>query len=324
MKVVVLYTPAPLDAPPQDLDGLVQAEAVSAALTRLGHQVERIPFELDLAAAKRALLQAAPQVVFNLVEAVSGQDRLLHLAPALLEAMGLPFCGSGLVGMLSTTNKVLAKQRLRAEGLPTPDWWEAYGALQPLRPGDRVMVKSAWDHGSAGLDEHSLVDVTDPEVVVARLRELASRPGQVWFAERFVDGREFNLSVLGGPAGPRVLPPAEIRFEGYGPDKAKVVGYRAKWDTDSFEYQHTVRSFDFPAADAPLLAELQDLALSTWRLFGLRGWVRVDFRVDPQGRPWILETNANPCISPDAGFAAAAAQADLGYDQAIASILQDL
>jgi D-alanine-D-alanine ligase len=324
VNLVVLYTPAPPDAPPQDLDGLVQAEAVAAAAGRLGHAVTRLAFDLDLASVRRALLAARPDVVFNLVEAVSGQDRLLHLAPALLEAMGLPFCGSGLVAMLSTTNKLLAKQRLRAEGLPTPDWWEAYGGGGELRPGDRVIVKSAWDHGSAGLDEDSLLEVTEPEAVRARLRGLCAQPGQVWFAERFVDGREFNLSVLGGPAGPGVLPAAEIRFPGYGPDKARVVGYRAKWDTDSFEYQHTVRAFDFPPEDEALLERLGELSLAAWRLFGVRGWARVDFRIDPQGRPWILELNANPCISPDAGFAAAAERAGLGYDQAIQRILQDL
>jgi D-alanine-D-alanine ligase len=62
-----------------------------------------------------------------------------------------------------------------------------------------------------------------------------------------------------------------------------------------------------------LRAELKRMALAAWRLFGLRGYARIDFRVDEQGRPWILELNADPCLSADAGFMAAAAE--IGLDQ---------
>ena len=117
------------------------------------------------------------------------------------------------------------------------------------------------------------------------------------------------------------LPPAEIDFAAFPDDKPHIVGYRAKWDADSFEYHHTPRRFDFPANDRPLLDRLSQLAIQCWREFGLRGYARVDFRVDEAGRPWILEINANPCLSPDAGFAAAVEQAGIGYDQAIERIV---
>jgi GNAT superfamily N-acetyltransferase len=101
-----------------------------------------------------------------------------------------------------------------------------------------------------------------------------------------------------------------------------MVGYRAKWDPASFEYQHTPRRFDFPPEDTPLLLRLRELCLQCWELFTLGGYARVDFRVDHQGNPWILEVNANPCLSPDAGFAAALGQAGISFDQAIAQILR--
>jgi D-alanine-D-alanine ligase len=99
------------------------------------------------------------------------------------------------------------------------------------------------------------------------------------------------------------------------------VGHRAKWEADSFEFHHTPRRFDFPPGDEELLARLQHLATACWRLFGLRGYARVDFRVDRQGRPWILEVNANPCLSPDAGFIAAADRAGLSFEAMIQRIL---
>ena len=141
------------------------------------------------------------------------------------------------------------------------------------------------------------------------------------FAERFIRGREFNLSVLSGPAEPEVLSPAEIDFSAFPAGKAHMVGYRAKWVEDSFEFANTPRRFEFPASDAQLLAQLERLARDTFQAMGLSGYARVDFRVDAEG-PWILEVNTNPCISPDAGFAAALAQSGIRYRDAIARIVE--
>ena len=117
-----------------------------------------------------------------------------------------------------------------------------------------------------------------------------------------------------------MLPVAELKFEGFPEDKPAIVGYAAKWDTDSFEYRHTVRSFDVE----PELAERAErLALECWDLFALDGYARVDFRVDALGMPFVLEINANPCLSPDAGFAAALERAGIGYGDAIGWLIAD-
>ena len=324
MKVAVFFTPAPPDAPPEDLDGLVQAESVEEALRALGHETVRVPCRLNLEATASELEAAAPDCVFNLVEAVAGQDRLLLLAPALLDALSLPYTGAGLDASLLTTNKLLAKQWLTSAGLPTPPWCTRDGRMPlPLLPEDMVIIKSAWEHGSAGLEASALRPAGELRDLQRVLRRRSDAPGRELFAERFIAGREFNISLLAAPQGPEALPPAEIRFSGFGADKPKIVGYRAKWETDSFEYQNTSRSFDFPGADAPLLTRLKDLARRCWHVFALRGFVRVDFRVDESGQPWILEININPCISPDAGFAAAAARHGLSYVEAVGRILDD-
>ncbi len=148
--------------------------------------------------------------------------------------------------------------------------------------------------------------------------------GGACLAEAFIDGRELNLSLLAGVNGPEVLPPAEIRFDAYPPGKVRVVGYRSKWEEGSFEFNHTPRSFEFLETDAPLIAHLKELALKCWRLFNLRGYARVDFRVDREGRPWILEVNANPCLSPDAGFSAATLRAGLALPEVLQRIIGDL
>ena len=100
-----------------------------------------------------------------------------------------------------------------------------------------------------------------------------------------------------------------------------MVGFRAKWQEDSEEYRNTPRRFEFVPGDTPLLAELENLARRCWHLFHLAGYARVDFRVDPDGRPFVLEVNTNPCLSPDAGFAAALDRAGISYNHGIRRIL---
>jgi D-alanine-D-alanine ligase len=113
---------------------------------------------------------------------------------------------------------------------------------------------------------------------------------------------------------------AEIHFVDYPADRPRIVDYEAKWLAGSFAFDHTPRHFIEDGADASLVAELRRLALECWRLFGMRGYARVDFRVDAAGRPWVLEVNANPCLSPDAGLMAVAERAGLTVTDVIAMI----
>ncbi len=146
-----------------------------------------------------------------------------------------------------------------------------------------------------GLDEGNIVSVKTEDQLNEILKEKAARLGGACFAETFIHGREFNLSIIGGLDGPEVLPPAEIIFDNLERGKPAIVGYRAKWEEDSHEYKNTPRTFAFNEDDQPLISELKSLALRCWDLFGLRGYARVDFRVDESCRPWILEVNCNPC-----------------------------
>jgi D-alanine-D-alanine ligase len=339
LQVAVLYNAVGDAADPDERDVLDQLDAVTGALGSLGHRVESVPCDLDLAALRRRLTADRPELVFNLVEALAGSERLSHLVPALLDDLGLPYSGSPTEAILLTANKLLAKAWLTALALPTPPTAAAWPALPKLLEAGRsaaappFIVKSVWSHGSVGLDDGAVVaagPAAGGDELAERVRAQAARLGGACFAEGYVDGREFNLSVLAGsegaagePGAPQVLPPAEIEFVDYPAGKPRIVGYAAKWHTDSFESEHTVRSFDFAGADAPLLAELARLAAACWEGFGLRGYARVDFRVDRRGKPWILEANANPCLAPDAGFAAALGRAGLTYRDGIERIVAD-
>lgn len=340
MRIVVLHNDVSADTSPSDLDVLSQRDAVLAALRQLGHEAQAWSCTLDLSGTKQLLETQRPDVVFNLVESLAGTDRLMPAATLLFDALQLPYTGVPTRALLITNGKLSTKRCLWRADLPTPPWFTSSAATWqglpwPSASGSAtdaenhtsrlapLIVKAIWEHASFHMDDDAIVTPRTDTELAEVLRSRAFRTGQPYFAEPYVEGREFNLSVLASEGGPQVLPPAEIDFGDFPADKPRIVGYQAKWDEASFEYHHTPRRFDFPPADKDLLAELSRLAASCWDQFGLGGYARVDFRVDRHGRPWILEVNSNPCLSLDAGFAAAVERAGISYDQAIDRIIRN-
>lgn len=300
---------------PDEIDTLVAADAVAKALAELGFATGVVAINLDPRDIE-ALKRRDPLLVFNLVDAVRGDGKLAPVVPTLLDAAGLPFTGANAGAWLETLSKLVTKRRLEREGLPTPDWSADGSGLGADTP---VIVKSVWEHGSLGLDESSVVKGAEAARIIA---ERSLRFGTEHFAEAYIDGREFNLALLEHRRGARVLPIAEILFEGWRDPRPRIVGYDAKWAPESEAYVRTPRRFGLEQNEPALAARLRDLAHSCWDLFGLTGYARVDFRVDALGQPWILEVNVNPCLSPDAGFAASASQAGLSYPDLIARIVE--
>ena len=322
MKAVVLYNAIPANAPDDEIDTIVQAEAVLGALRNLGFEAELLALSLDLSQAAQSLRDSACGVVFNLVEGLDGESRLLHVGAGLLNHLRIPYTGCHMEALQSTTNKVIAKKILLAHQIPTAAWISEGGLLMgEPSPSARYLLKPVDEDASIGLEEDQLALMPRGQELNSELRKRGNRTGYAWFAEEFLDGREFNVSVLETENGPTVLPPAEMVFRNFPVEKPRVIGYRAKWDKSSFEYEHTVREFPERPADQPILDEVRNLSLQCWSAFGLRGYARVDIRLDSQGNPRVLEINANPCIAPDAGYVAAAARAGIKFTEIIRSIV---
>ena len=311
MKILVLHSDIAAEAPPEELDTLIAADAVAKALTARGHAVEQAPFRQE--ALPELLARTVPEIVFNLVEGVDGQGRLAPIAPEMLAAHRVSFTGATADAMAFTNDKPLTKRKLRDAGLATPDW-SVPPAWKALADG-RWIVKAALEDASLGLDDQCVVEAAQ---VKTRADRCAARFGGDWFAERYVEGREFNIAMLDG----RVLPMAEMRFEHWPEGKPRIVGYDAKWEEDSTGWNGTVRAFGVEKNEPYLAENLRSACERVWPLFGLTGFARVDFRVGHDGAPLILEINTNPCISPDAGFAAAAAEAGMSYEALIEAIVE--
>ena len=320
MKIAITHGEVGAAAGRDEQDALTQVAFVSAGLAALGHEPLPVPVSLNLAAALQTLTELRPAMVFNLVETIIGKGNLIHLVPALLDAMKIPYTGAGTDAMFLTSNKLLAKRWLAAAGLPTPAWFTSLHEEVPITGA--WLVKSVWEHASVGLDEDSVIFGADRKRLLEEMDFRRESLGGACLAEAYIEGREFNLSLLAGEGGPEVLPPAEIRFDAYPPGKVRVVGYRSKWEEGTFEFANTPRTFEFSAQDASLLSQLKELACRCWKIFDLQGYARVDFRVDGAGQPWILEVNANPCLSPDAGFSAATLQAGLTFPDVLRRVLK--
>jgi D-alanine-D-alanine ligase len=322
-KIVVLHSDISPEATQDELDCLIQAQTIAAALRELSFQPMLVPFSLDLNHIIARLQSLKPFAVFNLVETLASSGRLIHFAPAVLDHLKIPYTGCPTEAVFQTSNKPLAKRILKNFGVATPDWLEQDGTEYRRQRLKWYLIKSSWEHASIGLDEKSLIEYKSKETVLKAMKRREKCLGGSCFAEAYIEGREFNVALISRKEGVIVLPIAEMLFHDYAPDKLKIVDYKAKWDADSFEYNNTIRKFDFSAKDRPLIDRLKEIALMCWKIFSLKGYARVDFRVDQKNRPWVLEINTNPCLSPDAGFAAALNQAKIPYTEAIGLILAD-
>lgn len=323
--VVIVHGRIEDSASPDEKDVLIEVEVVRAALEALGCRTQVVPIGLNLEEAAAALTSAAPAFAFNLAESIDGKGSYIHLAPTLLDSLGIPYTGASCEAILLTSHKLLGKRTLAHAGIDSPPWTSAAQAVSdgPSFPPPWI-VKSVWEHASVGLEDSSVTSTREALSEEIRRRMQRERVEHL-FVEAFVEGREFNLALLGGTEDgqPQNLPPAEIRFEGYPEGKPRMVGYKAKWAEGSYEFDHTPPGYDFPPEDGPLVESLIRISRACWKAFDLRGYARVDFRVDTAGRPYVLEVNANPCLSPDAGFVAAGARAGLSVNDIIERIVAD-
>ena len=299
---------------PDEIDTLMAAKSVSGALKRLGFKTDIIRLGLDLRPLSR-LAAKEPYAVFNLVEALTADVRMASVVPAVLERMGLAFTGASFDALAATVSKLRVKQLLKEAGIATPAWSQRGEGLDSDAP---VLIKSVDEHASVGIDALSVVPGRAASGEIHR-RETAY--GGRFFAESFVNGREFNISILEGAQGPTVLPIPEIEFNGFATGRPRIVDYEAKWIEESHAYNNTPRRFGIEDREPELASRLTETSHEVWRVFGLGGYARVDLRVGADGVPQVIDINTNPCITPDAGFAAAGAEAGMAYDGLVARIV---
>ncbi len=300
------------------MDVLTQVEAIERSLESIGHPSARIPFTRDLASFINGVKDKGVDIVLNLCETVDEDPGLAWHPPAVLELLGISFSGSPSTALMLTTDKILAKQLLKASCIRTPGYlvYPDGHALDPSLLRFPLIVKPRFEDASIGIDQESIFE--DERALEKGLERLSKRFAAL-LVEEYISGREFNVSVFGYPVA-RVLPMAEIDFSAFPEGLYPIVAYRAKWNKDSFEYQHTPRIFPGELPQV-LLEKMEKTALDCFHLFQLRDYGRVDLRLDDHNELYVLEVNANPCLSPDAGLAAALQRSGKGYSELVAQLV---
>jgi D-alanine-D-alanine ligase len=314
-RVLILYNELTLPPDHRDADSehevTFTVEHVAQALKAAGHRVSRLAVSRDAGALVAGVRRARPDVVFNLFEGLPDWGDTEAFAAGALEWLGVPYTGCPFQPLALARHKQLTKQLLRGAGLPTPDFVLIEELPAPPCPlAWPVIVKPSNQDASVGLDQGSVV--TTQEALEQRVAYLLEQYGPPVLVEEYVPGREFNVALVEAPEL-RVLPLSEILFtEPAGSGFWPIVTYDAKWRPGTPEYEATPPVY---AGDVPprLKARLEELAKQAFRLLGCRDYARVDFRVRPPARPYILEVNPNPDFSPLAGLSGALAAAGLPW-----------
>jgi D-alanine-D-alanine ligase len=312
-RIVVAYNDSAslIKGEPQDMLAeqgvLACAEAVVAALAERC-EVRSVPIHADV---EVALADHSPSewIIFNLGEGIEG--RLFEEARIAwaLEAMGYRMTGSRGSALARSIHKGHAKQLFERAGVPTPAWRVFRNASETEDSlGFPVIVKPVAEDGSLGIGLGAVAQ--DPAGLRERVDYVATHYRQAALVERFIAGREFNVSLWGERPDP--LPLAEIDFHDFADPLERIVSFEAKWDSSSFAFHHTPVLCPAPVS-SQLSRRIREAAVGAWQAIGCEGYARVDMRVDEQEQPFVVEVNCNPDLSPDAGFYQAARGAGFSY-----------
>jgi D-alanine-D-alanine ligase len=313
MKIAVLFDGASALAMSPDMLILGTVEAVEQALVTEGNEVARIPVYPDGRWIER-VRRGKFDLAFNLCEGIDGVAALEPSVISVLELFGLPYTGSPSWTTALCLRKPAVNALLDRARLPVPRWHSVRrgGALPAV--GFPAICKPAAEDASIGVEQRSVVRTT--RALALRVEAMLERWDEI-LVQRYVDGRELNVGILGDTA----LPIAEIDFGGMPRGLWRIVSYRSKWECGSDEDLGGVPRCP---ADLPteLAGEARRVALAAWRALGGHGYGRVDMRIDAAGRPWILEVNANPDFAPDAGLARMARAAGIEYPALVRAVCE--
>ena len=286
------FVPKPGDPPDinAELDHEETIGHIERALKEAGHEVVRI------GNARRLLEQMGRcrvDIVFNIAEGYEGRNRESQV-PILLEMMRVPFVGADGLTLGLTLDKVLTKKVLIAEGIPTPRYLEVSDPdkLWKVELNYPLIVKLRCEGSSKGLSEKSLVNT--PEELRQQVHWLTDTyRGSSVFIEEFIEGKEFTVAIIGNES-PEVYPVCQIALDG-----------ETNLGRKFFHWAYLRSGADYvcPAPIPESLArQMQELALRTYHAVDCRDFGRIDFRVDRQGHPYVLEINPLPSLSTEDVF----------------------
>jgi len=277
---------------------LISGAAVLQALQAAGVDAHAVdPAECNL---YEVLVNGGFARAFIALHGRGGEDGVIQ---GMLETLGMPYTGSGVLGSALGMDKLRTKQVWQSAGISTPGFTVFSSAAEVLAASDRLqfplIMKPSHEGSSIGISK------VDSVADLSAAWELAARYDNEVFAEQWIDGVEYTAGILGDEVLPLIrLETPNIFYD-----------YEAKYQTDTTSYL-------IPCGlDAAMESQLQSLSLAAYRAVGASGWGRVDFMLDAAGQPWFIEVNTVPGLTDHSLVPMAAQAAGLDFSQLVCRIL---
>jgi D-alanine-D-alanine ligase len=315
--------------PPDSIEGLSDEEIkdyrtefdVLTTMRDLGHEAEPLGMDDDVDAIRRAVLEYEPDLCFNMLVEFHGAANYDQHIASYLELLKIPYTGCNPRGLTLARDKGLSKKILQWEGLPVPDFGVFPMGKKVRRPKDLelpLFVKSVNEEASLGISQKSIVR-TDAELE-KRVQYIHDKIDTDAIAEEYIEGREFYIGVLGNKKL-ETFPLWELCIPGLAEGAPNIATRRVKWDV-AYQKRLGVKNRRAEGLSTKLEKEIAETAKGVYRALDLSGYARLDVRMRPDGRYYVLEANPNPDLTFGEDFAEGAEAAGVSYEELIERILR--
>jgi D-alanine-D-alanine ligase len=312
--------------PPDDVTGhdllTVQWKTehdVLSTLREMGHEVHPLGVGDDLSIVRRAVEEKKPHIVFNMMEAFHELGTFDHNVVSYLELLRVPYTGCNPRGLMLARDKALSKTILHYHRIPVPEFVVVHIGRKGRRPKRLkfpLIVKSLTEEASTGISQASVVQ--DDDKLNERVRFIHESIGTDAIVERYIDGRELYVGILGNQRL-TVFPVWELHFTKRADEVHRIATDRVKWST-KYQRKYGIKT---NAAVMPDEAarRIQHLCKRVYRALDLSGYARIDLRMDDAGKCYVIEANPNPQLAYGEDFAESAERAGVSYEQLMQRIL---
>lgn len=293
---------------------------VVSTLRKLGHEVQPLGVKSDLGVIRSAIDDWKPHIAFNLLEEFDGVAVYDQHVVSYLELLHMPYTGCNPRGLMLARDKALTKKVLSFHRIPYPEFIEVPQGRAVKRPKwltFPLIVKSVNEEASLGISQASIVE--DDDKLSERVAFIHKSVGSGALIERFIEGREFYVGVIGN-GYLQVLPVWELIMDKLPDDAKRIATERVKWSR-KYQAKYGITSREAKNLPEGKAEDIQHLAKRVYRALGLSGYARIDMRMDAEGELYVLEANPNPQIAHDEDFADSAEKADYHYKELLQELL---
>jgi len=302
-----------------DPDNMYTEKDVLFALQANGYEVSILGLHNTLDPLLEEIKENKPDVIFNLMEVFNNKTQFEKNVVALLELLEIPYTGASSDNAFICNNKGLNKQILNFHRIKIPrftTFYRNHRVWLPKKLKLPVVIKPLCEEASRGISQASIAD--SEELFFERVKFIHEKMDMDAIVEEYIEGREFYISVIGSKRL-SVLPAREMQF-GELPEDARIATYKAKWD-DKYRTKWGIKSVCAGKLPDQVEREIVDVCKRAYRALNIRSYVRFDIRLTNEGRVYIIEPNANPCIAREDEVAQSAAKIGMSYEQLIKKIV---